>query len=145
MMKPIAHIADKVGAFGSFISGMGCAMCFPALASLGVAIGLGFISRWEPVFVRILPIFAFIALLANALGWLCHRQWHRSLMGSIGPLTTLIGWATFVCGLFAKDIARGVLYAGLVLMLAVSIWDLISPAHRRCRPDGCEPPPEHGC
>ncbi|WP_456297768.1 hypothetical protein [Candidimonas nitroreducens] len=48
---------------------MGCAACFPALASLGAAIGLGILSRWERLFVTILiPAFAALALLANALG-----------------------------------------------------------------------------
>lgn len=43
-MKPIARIADKAGALGTLVSAMGCAMCFPALASLGAAIGLGFLQ-----------------------------------------------------------------------------------------------------
>ncbi|EGC8505802.1 TPA: mercury transport protein MerC, partial [Escherichia coli] len=28
----------------------------------------------------------------------------------------------------------------LALMIGVSIWDFVSPAHRRCGPDGCELP-----
>jgi len=28
-----AHVGDKAGALGSVVSAMGCAMCFPALAS----------------------------------------------------------------------------------------------------------------
>ena len=31
-------------------------------------------------------------------------------------------------------------YMVYLLMVAVSIWDLISPAHRRCGPEGCELP-----
>lgn len=34
-MTFISRIADKVGALGSLVSGMGCAVCFPALASVG--------------------------------------------------------------------------------------------------------------
>ncbi|BAP88990.1 putative mercury transport protein MerC [Burkholderiales bacterium GJ-E10] len=139
-MKSLTRIADKVGVFGSLVAAMSCAMCFPALAGIGAAVGLGFLSRWEPVFLRLLPILALIALLANALAWRSHRQWHRSLLGSIGPLVALIGWFAFVSGLLAKDTGRGVLYAGLVLMLAASIWDLVSPAHRRCTPDNCSLP-----
>lgn len=33
------------------------------------------------------------------------------------------------------------MYVGLALMIGVSIWDFVSPAHRRCGPDGCELPP----
>ncbi|EBC9853819.1 mercury transport protein MerC, partial [Salmonella enterica subsp. enterica serovar Agama] len=32
------------------------------------------------------------------------------------------------------------MYVGLALMIGVSIWDFVSPAHRRCGPDGCELP-----
>lgn len=105
-MKPnLTRWADKTGVIGSVVSTMGCAMCFPALASIGAALGLGFLSQWESVFVHILlPLFAVIALLANAFGWFGHRQWHRSVAGMIGPSLVLIGRYTFV---------SGVLYVGL--------------------------------
>ena len=32
------------------------------------------------------------------------------------------------------------LYVGLALMVGVSLWDLMSPATRRCSRDGCEAP-----
>jgi len=135
----ITRIGDKSGALGAIVATMGCAMCFPALASIGAAIGLGFLSQWEGLFVNtLLPVFAWIALIANALGWISHRQWHRSIIGMVGPVIVLLsmypwfkyGWSTWT------------LYGGLALMLAVAIWDLISPAHRRCGPDGCEVPDE---
>lgn len=123
----ITRGADKTGVIGSIVATMGCATCFPALASIGAAIGLGFLSRWESVFVHVLlPLFAIIALLANALGWFSHHQWHRSAAGIIGPILVLIGRYTFI---------SSVLYVGLVLMLGVAIWDLASPAHHRCGPE----------
>ena len=112
---------------------MGCGACFPALASFGGAIGLGFLSQYEGLFITVLlPLFATLALLANALGWLSHRQWHRSVLGMIGPVIVLA--ATFT-------MAEKLLYVGLALMVGVSIWDFVSPANRRCGPDGCELPP----
>lgn len=135
----LARIGDKSGALGAIVSTMGCAMCFPALASIGAALGLGFLSQWEGLFVNtLLPLFAWIALGANALGWVSHRQWHRSLAGMVGPAIVLLslypwfqyGWSTWT------------LYGGLALMLAVAVWDLVSPAHRRCGPDNCELPQE---
>ncbi|HCI0085263.1 TPA: mercury transport protein MerC, partial [Klebsiella pneumoniae] len=38
----------------------------------------------------------------------------------------------------------GLLYVGLALMVGVSVWDFISPAHRRCGPDSCELPEQRG-
>src|ERR1700693_5823293 len=47
MMGLTTRIADKAGALGAIVSAMGCAACFPAIASLGAAIGLGFLSHYE--------------------------------------------------------------------------------------------------
>lgn len=55
-MGLMTRIADKTGALGSVVSAMGCAACFPALASFGAAIGLGFLSQYEGLFIsRLLP------------------------------------------------------------------------------------------
>lgn len=135
-MGLITRIADKTGALGTVVSAMGCAACFPALASLGTAIGLGFLSEYEGLFItRLLPLFAALALLAYALGWLSHRQWHRSLLGMVGPAIVLAAMLLF----FGNWWTTNLLYVGLALMVGVSIWDLLSPANRRC-----ELPPKHG-
>jgi len=129
-------VADKAGLLGSVVSAAACVNCFPALASLGAAIGLGVLSPFESAFIRVvLPIFALIALLANALGWLSHRQWWRSALGMLGPALVLV--AVFV--MRATGHRTGwLLYPGLVLMVAVSIWDLLAPA-RICATSG----PDH--
>lgn len=128
-MNFIIRIADKGGALGSVLTTMGCALCFPALASIGAALGLGFLAQWEGLFLnKLLPLFAGIALAANALAWLSHRQWRRGLLGLLGPGLVLLtlyplwnySWSTYL------------LYGGLALMIAVAIWDLISPANRLC-------------
>jgi len=135
-MGLITRLADKTGALGTVVSAMGCAACFPALASLGTAIGLGFLSEYEGLFItRLLPLFAALALLVYALGWLSHRQWHRSLLGMVGPAIVLAAMLLF----FGNWWTANLLYVGLALMVGVSIWDLLSPANRRC-----ELPPKHG-
>ena len=104
-MSVMTRVADKAGALGSIVSAMGCGACFPALASLGAALGLGFLSQFEAVFITVLlPLFAGLALLANALGWFSHRQWHRTVLGMIGPVIVLI--ASFTV---AEDGTSGVL------------------------------------
>lgn len=136
IMGLITRIADKAGALGSVVSAMGCAACFPAIASLGAAIGLGFLQEYEGLFIsKLLPLFAVVALLANALGWLSHRQWYRSLLGMVGPAIVLAAMLLF----FGNWRTANLLYVGLALMIGVSIWDLLSPANRRC-----ELPPKHG-
>ncbi len=129
----LSRILDKTGVLGTIISGFSCAMCFPALASMGAAIGLGFLSRWEGIFVHVLiPIFLLIALLANVLGWFAHRQWQRAALGSIGPLIALFGDFGMTQHFLPVEFARILFYAGIILMVLVSISDLLNPAHKRC-------------
>ncbi|EQD26533.1 MerC mercury resistance protein, partial [mine drainage metagenome] len=90
------------------------------LASLGAAIGLGFLSQYEGVFIHyvfihyLLPLFAGLTLLANVIGGLRHRQWLRMALDVIGPVLVLTA---------ALFMAAWLLYP-VVLMVAVSIWDL---------------------
>jgi len=134
-MEWIARFADKAGALGSIVSAAACPACFPALASLGAAAGLGIFSGYEGLFLTtLLPLFASIALVANAVGWYRHRQWYRGLVGMIGPVMVLVAMLLF----FGQWWTAELLYAGLALMVGVSLWDLLSPAHKRCSGHGCE-------
>lgn len=141
-MSLITRVTDKAGSLGSVVSAMGCATCFPAIASLGAAIGLGFLSQYEGLFIRILlPTFAGIALFANAISWCNHRQWRRTAPGVIGPVLVLA--AVFLMRAYGWR-SGWLLYIGLAFMVGVSIWDFISPAKPCCGPDGCELPPKRG-
>jgi len=134
-MDWITRTADKAGALGSVVAAASCPACFPALASLGTALGLGFLGGYEGLIINtLLPLFAAVALFANALGWLRHRQWHRSLLGMIGPAMVLAAMLLF----FGHWWAARLLYAGLAFMVAASLWDLFWPANKRCAADGCE-------
>lgn len=129
-MGLVTRIADKTGVLGSIVSAMGCTVCFPAIASLGAVIGLGFLSQYEGLLVRILlPVFAGIALLAQLIGGWQHRRWRRAALGATGPVLVLA--AVFM--MRASGHRTGwLLYPGLLLMVAVSIWDLLSPPRKVC-------------
>lgn len=58
-MSVVTRIADKAGVLGGIGSAMGCTVPFAAIASLGAAIGLGFLTRLEGLFIQIpVPAFA---------------------------------------------------------------------------------------
>jgi len=102
---------------------------------------MGFLAQWEGLFVNtLLPIFAWIALVANALGWFSHRQWHRSLLGVVGPILLLLSLYPW----FQYAWSTWVTYGALGLMVVVAIWDMVSPANRRCDTDTCEVPVQQG-
>ena len=140
-MPAISRVIDKAGVIGAIVGSFSCAMCFPAAASLGAVIGLDFLSQWEGMFVHwLIPIFASVALLANLAGWFSHRQWRRAMIGAIGPIMALVGVFGLTHGAMPMGIARGIFYAGLVVMVVTSIWDMINPANRHCATDSCEMP-----
>ncbi|MDE2085814.1 MAG: organomercurial transporter MerC [Xanthomonadaceae bacterium] len=129
-MRFVTRSADKAGVIGVIVTAMGCAACFPAIASLGAVIGLGFLSRVEGLFITVLmPVFALVALVAYVISWRSHRQWQRMLPGVTGALLVLaaailmrfLGWPT-----------AWLLYPGLALMSAASLWDLLSPPTGVC-------------
>lgn len=125
----ITRLFDKTGAFGALTAAMGCASCFPALGSLASGIGVGFLAQYEGIFVNtLLPVFSSIALVANSLAFFTHKIWYRGLIGIAGPIMVLLT----MYPLWFYDWSTYLFYAGILLMVAVSIWDIISPAHKQC-------------
>jgi len=123
-MQWLTRLFDKTGAMGAIIAAMGCASCFPALGALAASLGLGFLAQFEGVFINtLLPIFAWIALIANLISFYFHRLWLRVFAGVIGPIMVLLtlyplwayGWSTYF------------FYIGLIVMFVVAIWDIVSP------------------
>tara|TARA_R110000782_G_scaffold188367_10_gene278410 strand:- start:4783 stop:5196 length:414 start_codon:yes stop_codon:yes gene_type:complete len=128
-MQIISRFIDKVGSVGALVSAIGCAACFPALASLGTSIGLGFLSAYEGVFInKLLPLFAIIVLMSNLIAWVSHRDFTRMMLGILGPLMVLATLYLF----WTDNWSTYMFYSGLALMIAVSIWDIVSPPNKTC-------------
>jgi len=136
-MNPLTFITrfgDKFSSLGAVLSAMGCAMCFPAIASFGGALGLSFLGQWEWTLIEIyLPAFAWIALVINALGYLSHKQILRSLLGMIGPVLLLLSLYPF----FQYAWSTYVTYSALGIMVATSVFDFFYPANKRCDDENC--------
>jgi mercuric ion transport protein len=120
----VTRAADKAGVLGAIVSAIGCAGCFPALGSLGAALGLGFLSQHESLFIRVLlPVFALLALGANIVSWRRHRNLLRGLLSVAGPILVLAA----VIVMRTMGMRTGfLLYPGLGLMVVVALWDLAS-------------------
>lgn len=134
-MQWISRLFDKTGAIGALVAAMGCASCFPALGSLGAALGLGFLAQYEGLFINtLLPVFAAIALAANIFSYFSHKVWYRTLAGIAGPVMVLLT----MFPLWQYDWSTYLLYTGIAVMLVVSVWDIVSPPHEVC--SNCEVP-----
>lgn len=55
-------------------------------------------------------------------------------LGMTGPVVVLLS----VYSWFLYGWSTETLYAGLVLMLVVAVWDMVSPANRRCNDGTCD-------
>ena len=125
----VSNIFEKLGSVGTIVAAMGCAACFPALASLGAAIGLGFLSAFEGVFInKLLPLFAIIVLVSNIFAWASHQQHIRLVCGLLGPSMVLATLYLF----WTDNWSTYMFYLGLALMLIVSIWNIVSPPQKIC-------------
>lgn len=121
MSKPATRVASSGSTLGAIIAAMSCTACFPALASLASALGLGFLSQFEGVSIHyILPLFALVGLTANIVGGR-RRSWVRMILGIVGPLLVLS--AALLMATYGMP-TEWLLYPGLVIMVAVAIWDL---------------------
>jgi len=122
-------ITEKFSSLGVIVAAMGCASCFPVIASIGSSVGLGFLSAYEGLFInQLLPIFAIISLLINSFIWVTQRKWLRGILAITGPLMVLAtlylfwfdNWSTYL------------FYAGLSLMMIVALWDVLNPNKKQC-------------
>lgn len=129
MSIPGTRVAGSGGTIGAILAAMSCTACFPALASLASALGLGFLSQFESVSIHyVLPLFALLGLAANVIGGLRRGGWARMVLGIIGPLLVLV--AALLMATYGMS-TELLLYPGLLLMIAVAIWDLMSAASPR--------------
>ncbi|MGQ3970504.1 MerC family mercury resistance protein [Klebsiella pneumoniae] len=101
---------------------MGCAARFPALASFGAAIGLGFLSQYEGLFIsRLLPLFAALAFLGERAGLVrVIGNGCASLLGMIGPAIVFAATVWLLGNWWTANL----MYVGPALMIGVSICGL---------------------
>lgn len=123
----IPKLIENSSSLGVAISTMGCTSCFPAAAAVGTAIGLGSLSTYEGLFINtLLPIFATLTLLLQLYSAWDSRSVAHAIIGATGPLMILATLYLF----WFDDWSTDMLYIGIVLMMAVSIWQWIIPIGR---------------
>lgn len=126
------RILDKTSSFGALVAAMSCAGCFPALGSLGAALGLGFLGQYEGfLFRKLLPGLAVLALVVNAWAWYRHRRVGRGLLSVAGPIAVLVA----LLAVWSHNWSIYLFYAGIALMLFTSVLDLLRPVKAsQCHP-----------
>jgi mercuric ion transport protein len=113
---------EKFGTAGAVVTALACPICFPKLAAVGAALGLGIFAPYEKyvaVFVQALFVLAFIG---QVLSYRTHRS--KPLLGLSGLVTVLLFLGYYV---IPSSILLQLALVGLVM---ASIWQVV--AIRRC-------------
>ncbi len=114
---------DKIGTFGSFLAAAACPACFPLLAVVGSAIGLGVLRPFEGKVFLAFQLLVVAAMLGNIISYFNHHRALPLLIGTISP--GLIFFALYI------RFHSVILYSALLGLAIASVMNLI--ANRRCR------------
>lgn len=113
---------EKLGTSGAILAAIVCPVCFPKLALIGAALGLGVLAPYEGWFVAAAQVFLVVALVGHVVAFRRHRNaWVPALAG-VG-VTLVIGslWLRYV---------EALVYVGLGAVVAATVWSVF--AMRRC-------------
>lgn len=113
---------EKLGTFGAVLAAILCPICFPKLALIGAALGLGALAPFEGWFAVASQVFLILACIGHLLIYRRHRnKWVLALaiLGTLSVLGTL--WFHYV---------EALVYIGLLAVVAAAIWGVF--AMRKC-------------
>jgi mercuric ion transport protein len=113
---------EKIGTIGAVLAAAACPACFPMLAIVGTALGLGILSPFEGWVFIVFQILVVVAALGSTLSFLRHRRSLPLIIGVAGA--ALIFFALYV------RFSQVLLYLGLVGLAAASVLNYI--ANRQC-------------
>lgn len=110
---------DKFGAVGTFLTALSCPACWPLFASVGSALGLGFLLPYEAILMQVaFPLFVVISLLGSVLSYRYHKQILPLALGCISALLILYG--------FYGGWHLNLMYVGIFGILASSVLSYLA-------------------
>ena len=123
---------EKLGTFGAVLAAILCPICFPKLAIIGAALGLGVLAPIEGWFAIASQVLLVLAFVGHALIYRRHRnKWV--------PALALVGTA-LVLGSLWFHYVEALVYLGLLAVVAATVWSVF--AMRRCDTCATEPTAE---
>jgi mercuric ion transport protein len=115
-------LVEKFGSLGAVVAALACPICFPKLALIGAALGLGAFSPFERYTAFIVRGLFVLAFIGQALAYPKHRN--KWLLG-LSAVTTL----TLFAGYYVIR-SSTLLQMALGGLLAASVWHVVEM--RRC-------------
>ena len=122
-------VLDKLGAVGAVLAAVAAPCCFPLLATIGGALGLGsipFLRGNAPILIQVMTAVAFLGQVAS------YRQ-HRKK----GPLLASGISAGLVAFAFLVNYHVSLIYTALFGLTVAAIWNWVNTRRARaCCPAG---------
>ena len=117
------NLIDKIGSLCSLAAAAACPVCFPMLAVVGSALGLGVLHPFEGKVFLVFQLLVIVALLGSVTAYFNHRKILPLLIGVISPC--LVFFALYI------HFHPVIIYSGLSGLAVASVMNMI--ARRRCR------------
>ncbi len=109
---------DSLGTLGALLAALACPVCFPKIALIGAALGLGALAPFEGWFAAAAQVFLVIAGLGLLVTYRQHRRPVIPVLGWIGVLLVLGAlWVRYV---------EGIVYAGLAVLVVATVWGMVA-------------------
>lgn len=105
---------ERSGTIGALVAAILCPVCFPKLALVGAALGLGVLAPYEGWFAAAAQAFLVVALIGHAIAFRRHRD-RRVLALAAAGVGLVLGslWLYYV---------EALVYSGLAALVAATIW-----------------------
>ncbi len=126
------NLIEKIGTVGSLIAAVACPACFPMLAVVGSALGLGVLHPFEGKILLAFQLLVGVSLIGSFISYFNHHKILPLLIGVISP--GLIFFALYI------RFHPVIIYSGLLGLTVAFVTNLI--ANRHCRKCNLEAIPD---
>jgi len=121
------NVLDKLGTIGALLAGAAVPCCFPFLSLIGSILGLSFLAPYEAYVLYAMQGLVVLALVGSIIAYRGHHKLLPLLLGIVSTVAVLYSLNT--------NMNVTILYAGLVGLLIVAVWNSIEA--KRCA-DACK-------
>ena len=114
-------LLDKIGALGALLAAAAAPCCFPLLAAVGAALGLGVLQSLRGYVDYAIQGMVVLALVGNFIAHRQHRQRGPLVVGSIA--------AAFVFLAYYGYYHVVLIYGGLFGLTVAAAWNIVAKRH----------------
>lgn len=125
---------EKLGTAGAILAAILCPICFPKLALIGAALGLGALAPFEGWFAAAAQVFLVLAVIGHLVAFRRHRNLWVPLLACIG--------ASLVLGTLWFRYVEALVYLGLLSVVLATVWSVFA-LRKCCTSTVASHPPSH--